>query len=285
MLKNISLIALTLAGLSACTISLTPEALLLPDADNLRFNTSTLTIEGEERLRGRTTLRHEWIESASGPVALTWAQNESETGGERLIVHCMGNTTDRLTDGVDYLEGLIPFGDAIIFDYPGFGDSAGTPSLENFRSGLVALQEKVEAAAYSEIILWGHSLGGYMCAELARTLQSDAIIFETTTSLDVLKRNALTWYQKPFIRLKIDPRLLAIDNIDALSNFDGPVLVIAAGKDKELPLRLVTPFVDDLEASGRNVSYLEFAEAGHYDVSTQADYQQRLSAFFAQLQD
>ena len=282
MFKHI-LLSITIITLTACTISLNPEDILVGDEDFRRAGFSALDIQNEDLLPSGTSLRHEWLESDIGPIALTWAQQAEESRADRLIVTCMGNTTDRQSDGADYLAGVLPFGDAIIFDYPGYGDSAGPTSLDSFDVTLAAIAERIAGEPYDELVVWGHSLGGVVCPRLASKLQSevDHIVFEATFSnVESLGRYAIPWYLKPFIRLRIDERFLAYDSITELEGFEGAVTVLGATKDKDLKITAVKDLAEKLEAAGHDVDYIEFDNAGHYDIAEQPDYVSRVGAVF-----
>ncbi|MEM6411506.1 MAG: alpha/beta fold hydrolase [Pseudomonadota bacterium] len=262
-------------ALAACTISLSPEDILVGDEEYRRADFLALDIQNEDLLPEGASLRHEWFESEIGPLALTWARQSKESRSDRLIIYCMGNITDRQSDGANYLADVLPFGDAMIFDYPGYGDSAGPVSLDNFDIALAAIADRVTAEPYEELVVWGHSMGGIMCPRLANSIGRDVdqIVFEATFSgVDAVMRYALPWYLRPFVRLRIDDRFLAYDNVAELEGFEGPVTVLAAVKDKDLRIAAVRDLAQKLEAAGHDVRLVEFENAGHYDIADQPDY-------------
>ena len=280
MFKHISLLIAVIA-LTACTISLNPEDILVGDEEFRRAGFSTLDIQNEDLLPSDTSLRHEWLDSDIGPIALTWAQQTEESRADRLIVYCMGNTTDRQSDGADYLSGVLPFGDALIFDYPGYGDSAGPTSLDSFDVTLAAIAARIGDEPYDELVVWGHSMGGILCPRLASRIQDTVhhIVLEATFSgVDAVRRYAVPWYLKPFIRLRIDERFLAYDSITELEGFEGAVTVLGAVEDKDLNIAAVRDLAEKLESAGHDIQYIEFDNAGHYDIAEQPDYVSRVGA-------
>lgn len=275
---------LSLLGLGACTISVTSEQIFLPNQLNRRADSQMLSIQHEARLSDQITLRHELISSGSSNIALTLAK----TGSNRLIVACMGNAADRLSDGVGYLEGFVAFGDALIFDYPGYGDSSGYPTINEFNAATSAIKEKVIATDYDEVVIWGHSLGGFVCADLAKKMikQFDGFIFETSAANIVAVSKAWTpWYAKPFIKLKIEDTLKTYDNVIALKNFEGPILVIGASKDRQLPVTLSRNLAKRLENEAHKVTYTELNGAQHMNVSHHPDYTETIRSFIDKLKD
>ena len=267
---------LSILGLSACTISVNQDQIFRPNEANRRPDLGS--IERQDELPENVSLLHDYLPSAAGNIAITLAQ----TNNNRLIVACMGNAADRLSDGVGYLKGLVPFGDVVIFDYPGYGDSSGTPALDDFDAALLALKTWVDAADYEEIVVWGHSLGGFVCAELTSQLaeKPDAFVFETSASSVAAVAAATTpWYAKPFIRIEIEEGLSSYDNIEALNGFAGHVLVIGASEDKQLPVGLSRELADKLKEAGRDVTYVELDGAGHMNVSSHPEYPATISRF------
>ncbi|MEL7453745.1 MAG: alpha/beta fold hydrolase [Pseudomonadota bacterium] len=203
MVRN-ALAAIFVSPMIGCTIAISPEAILVGDDAYRRTDFQALDIQNTDLLPDGVRLRHGWLDSEIGPLALSWAQQEEGRQADRLIVYCMGNTTDRQSDGADYLAGVLPFGDALIFDYTGYGDSAGPASLEAFESALSAVAARVEQETYDDVLVWGHSMGGLFCAQMATRLEDrlSGVVFEATFSdVGAISRHAVPWYLKPFIRL------------------------------------------------------------------------------------
>ncbi len=282
MIRNTALFA-GLCFLASCTVHVTPQAVFNPPANHPQNDPSKLLIDGEGRVASRVQLQHSILESDAGPIAVTLAR----TGSQKLILHCMGNNADRFNDGVAYLNGLTPFADALIFDYPGFGDSPGEATTANFDLALETLAATLDGSGYSnyeEVYVWGHSLGGFVCAQLVPkvTRRIDGVIFETTASdVETLSEYWEPWYLKPFLNVKIDPLLLEYDSVEAVRGFGGKVLVLSAGKDKDLPPALTMDLTEKLRKAGLDSRLIEFEEAGHDDIAAQPDYVARVSDFFS----
>ncbi|MEL7480372.1 MAG: alpha/beta fold hydrolase [Pseudomonadota bacterium] len=272
-----------LAGgaVAACSVPVTPEDVFVADPDYRRTDFQTLNLLNEDEMPSGSALRHEWLASEIGPLGLSWAQQLEGAHADRLIVTCMGNTTDRQSDGVRYLGAVLPFGDAVIFDYPGYGDSAGPPTLKNFELALSAVADRVKTEPYDRVMVWGHSMGGFFCSRLFKHLgdELEGVVLEATFSdTSAISRFGLPWYLKPFIRVKLDERLLRYDSVAALDGFDGPITVLAGEADRELPIAATRDLASKLEARGHDVLSLEFSKAGHYDIAEQPDYVERTGA-------
>ena len=204
--------------------------------------------------------------------------------GRPLIVICGGNAADRYNSGPAYASKALPFGDVLLFDYPGYGDSEGEPSRARLEkaSRLVAEFAVATASDQRPLVLWGHSLGGFVCGEMARqTPQTDAVILETTArSADEVADAWTPWYAAPFLRIDVAEGLATYDTAAALQSSRVPVLVLGAGRDDTLPVTLSRSLVAALQSNGVGVTYVEFPDAGHQNVWRQPNFAAEVSPFF-----
>lgn len=209
----------------------------------------------------------------------------SKPGENRpLIVYCGGNSGDRFNSGVFFALKTLPYGDVLLFDYPGYGDSPGKPSASALAARAPALQAiAVEHSADRQLVFWGHSLGGFICSRMARdTPSADGVILEATA------RNALEvgqawrpWFAAPFVRLSVGDGLSRFDVADTLAEFRGPILILGAKRDNTLPVRLSRSLTESLRTRGARVTYVEFPRAEHLDISRQPEFPAAASSFFA----
>lgn len=268
--------------LAGCTQVVSEHSIFRANEQNRRAASSEMTLDNEAMLPKHVELIHYRIPSAIGSIAITYA----DTGSERLIIHCGGNSSDRKSDGVNYLEGLIPFGNVMLFDYPGYGDSEGNADIPNFEAALDAIAKEATKRASSDVVVWGHSLGGFICGQLVKRLDDrlEYVVFETSATNAATVADAwVPVYLKPFVGVRIEPALAGYDNIEALRNYTGKILVIGAKKDKQLPVKLSRDLDAKLKANNRDVTYIEFPEAAHQNVRKQPEYLDRIYGFFPAL--
>jgi len=222
----------------------------------------TLAFDGEDQLRTEFGARvtHQRITFANTPIAISRAIADTAPDVP-IILSCSGNAADRQRSGVSYAAKLLPFGEAVLFDYPGYGDSGGQATPENIDAIAGPLMDWLEAeAADRPLILWGHSLGGFVCGELAaRSSAVDAIVLETTArNVSEVGRAWKPWWAP--VRLKPDPGLAAFDTANALKGFAGDILILGAGRDSVLPVGLHRSLAKALPRA----TYLELENATHY---------------------
>lgn len=198
-----------------------------------------------------------------------------------LILFCGGNLFRRSAGAGRTATKLAPFGDALMFDYPGYGDTAGQADYASFMAAGTAVADAARAQADAEgrkLIAWGHSLGGPVCAQAAQYMHADALVLETTTPSTRAAVDTMVGWARPFVRIHIAPNLNSIDIPAALQGYPGKVVVLEAGRDDTLPASLSRRLAHDLEAEGVKVEHLSFPQAGHNDVGSQPDFQPRVSA-------
>lgn len=265
--------------LAGCSLPLDERAVFHPPS--VEADRSDLSLRNEAALGA--DVAHERLAAGGLSIAVTRIRQHGLDPQAPLILVCMGNAADRIRAGAAYAANLMAYGDVLLFDYPGYGDSTGTPTAANLMAIGADLMRHAEAeAAGRPILLWGHSVGGFVCAELARLSGEVAGIVLETTAADAEEAAAAIrpWYL-PFIRLQVADSLARFDTPDALGAFACPILVIGAGRDTVLPVRLHRSLARRLEAGGAQVTYLEFAEAGHNDASRQPGFADEAAPFLA----
>ncbi|MGJ8561025.1 MAG: alpha/beta fold hydrolase [Litorimonas sp.] len=213
-----------------------------------------LSIRGEGDL---INITHERAVLGGETIALTTVGlNEGP-----LIVSCFGNASDRYEHGVDYVAKIAPYGQVLLWDYPGYGDSSGTATVEAVERVATALVPLIKArAAGRPILYWGHSLGGFVCSNLAaKTDQVAGLILETTAPS--IQSVAAAWTPGSIpLRVTFDEDLLRYDIPAVLADIDTAILIIGAGRDRVLPVALSRELADALP----NAAYLEIPMATHF---------------------
>lgn len=229
-------------------------------------------------------VEHGRFDTPGGGIA--WTTISRDASSDTLIVRCGGNASTRQHSGYHYAVSALPHGDVLLFDYPGYGETGGEASAERFEAMRAELVDLVRAKANGRrLVLWGHSLGGLVCSELARTMpEVDGVIIETSArNAEETARSWTPWYAAPFVRIVIARGLRGYDSVAALKDFRGPVLVMGGETDETLPVQLSRSIGKGLKEQGADVAYVEFAGRGHSDLILHADFAPTLNAFFQRL--
>jgi pimeloyl-ACP methyl ester carboxylesterase len=231
------------------------------------------------------------VEHGVTPSGIAWSlvtrSGEANSGEARpLVVRCGGNASTRQMTGFTYTAAAIDHGDVLLFDYPGSGETGGEVSTPRFvgMSGDLVTLIRAKAGA-RKLVLWGHSLGGFVCSDLARQMpETKAIILETTARNAAETAKAWTpWYAGPFVRIKIGPGIGAYDNATALKDFKGPVLVFGATQDKTLPVQLARSLDKALKDERLDVTYVEFPNGGHSTSPHEPGFREAVDTLFAKI--
>lgn len=219
-----------------------------------RPDRTELTIRGEDRLNN---VRHERMALGGQDIALTFVGDDEGP----LIVSCFGNASDRYQQGVDYASKVTPFGQALLWDYPGYGDSEGVARVAPVAAAAKDLTGWVgETFKNRPIVFWGHSLGGFVCSNMAsQAARVDAVILETTAP--GIEAVAEVWTPGALpLRVTFDEALMRYDIPAALQSLDAPILILGAGRDRVLPVELSRQLSEALP----NATYLELPLATHF---------------------
>lgn len=264
--------------LAGCQISVDENDLFRPEwADGTKFTIETrdgvLFNRNEPRpgLFEDLGVSFEDMTIPSDAGALNVRVARASEPGKPLIVYCGGSTWDIHNHGNLTAWSLAPFGDAALWDYPGFGRSAGRPSvagLERAADAVLAAIERMKRAPDQQVVFWGHSLGGFVCADMAAKSVTAAglVLMTTAPSADAAARYLAPWHLRPFVRVRLAPEIARYDSVRSLERFSAPILVIGAGKDEILPVRLSRELRDNLTATGHRVGYAEFEDADHFNI-------------------
>ncbi|MFN3559401.1 MAG: alpha/beta hydrolase family protein [Brevundimonas sp.] len=263
-------LALTLSG--CLKVDVPERAFFWPDARLVR---EKITLPDNPPPASAETLV---LRYAQGDIGATRIRSADRS--KPLILFCGGNMFRRQAAGGARADFMGPLGDLLMFDYPGYGGTAGQDSFANFRAVGEVVADEARRQADAEgrrLIVWGHSLGGIVCAEAAQRARADLLVLETTTPGARATVENQVGLMRPFVRVTLAPALDAIDVPGSLQGFPNRIIVIEAGKDDTLPPALSRALARRLEAQGNTVERLAFPAAGHNDVGRQPDFEARLS--------
>ena len=169
----------------------------------------------------------------------------------------------------------------LVFDYRGYGQNPGVPSVEGLKlDGLAAYDylSTEEKIAPNSIILHGHSLGSFIATFVATQRSAAGLILECpiTDAKDWTKR-LLPWFFKPLVKFDIDPVLLANSNLKRIQTLELPLLFLAGEKDNITPASMTEKLYETAISNHKQIKIIE--DGGHNDLPQQQAYQQELTTF------
>lgn len=233
----------------------------------------------------QTSVTHDIINAGTEHLGITLVERAGVS--RPLVVHCGGNASDRYESGTLYAQKIIKSADVLLFDYPGYGESTGLTTTDSLQIANKTIADfaasKLEPG--QAIILWGHSLGGFVCAEMAANFRKvDGIILETSAAnAEEVTEAVVPWFAKPFIKTRVAESLASYDTVETLSDVDSPILILGAAKDRILPVKLSRNLSARLLAAGRDVTYVEFPKGNHISVPIQDTYLSTIEDFMAKI--
>lgn len=233
-------------------------------------------------------ISHDFVDLGGERIAITRVAGSRGSDDEPLIVHCGGETGDRRSHRTVYAGKILPWGEALLMDYPGYGDSGGQATISamlRFQTSLAAYLDRL--ASGRALILWGHSLGGPVCASIAiQSREVDAVILEATApNLSEVLDARKPWFTPPTLQLELTDGLKGYDVAAALEAFSGPIMVLGVGRDGVFPVTLARSVAAKLWQQGLAVTYLEYAAADHMNAALNGYFVRDAAGFFANLTD
>ncbi|MBY0458121.1 MAG: alpha/beta hydrolase, partial [Gemmataceae bacterium] len=167
-------------------------------------------------------------------IAGRWIPPETPQHGAVLVCYGNGgNLTHRGKLAADFRAAL--GAGVLLFDYPGYGKSAGTPSEDGcYAAGAAAYKWLVEEQklAPGRVILCGESLGGGTAVELATRHEHRALVLiYTFTSLPAAAR-----FHYPFLPTHTFMRT-RFDNLAKIGRCPRPVFFVHGTADRVVPFR------------------------------------------------
>lgn len=147
----------------------------------------------------------------------------------------------------------------LIIDYPGYGDSEGTPSEQGlYQSADAAWHYLVSDKKVNpkDIIIFGRSLGGAVAVDLASRVNAGAVILESTFSSVSDVADIIFPVLSEFIYLRY-----SFDSLNKIKKVTAPVLMIHSPEDEIIPFVLGKKLFDGI-ISEKKFLYIE---GGHND--------------------
>ncbi len=169
----------------------------------------------------------------------------------------------------EFLHGLYPENEVIVFHYRGYGESAGKPSADRLLSDSLLIYDHVQKTVGSErIVAVGFSIGSAVAAHMAsKRPLAGLILVSPFDSLEALASQHYPWLPvKWFLRHRTDT-FVDIQSVTA------PTAVIAAQLDTIIPpqrtqivRRVIPNLVVDVTVAG----------AGHNDLYGKVEFREAM---------
>jgi fermentation-respiration switch protein FrsA (DUF1100 family) len=194
-----------------------------------------------------------------------WFVPATQSPARATLLVCNGNAGNRAYRA-ELARAFRPHGVAmLLFDYRGYGDSAGSPSERGLaldaRAARSYLLSRPDVDA-TRLVYFGESLGAAVAVELAAEHPPAALVLRSpfTSMADVGSHH----YRMLPVRLLLRDRYAAIDRI---ARVRAPLLVIAGNADRIVPLEQSRRVHD---AAGSSKAFVVIEGADHNDATLNA---------------
>jgi uncharacterized protein len=193
-----------------------------------------------------------------------------------LILYCGGDVFHRAMEGAIPLEALTPYGDVVLFDYPGYGNSSGPATVSTILEAAITVYDyihKLPGSAGKKRLLYGFSLGGLVAAQLARERPADGLILEATSpSVEQWAHSQIPLLLKPWVRVSLEAQLQSIDSVEALSQFNAPILILTSHTDRRVKAALSINLAKQLQAAQRRVTLTVLENKPHGSILQSTEF-------------
>jgi dienelactone hydrolase len=272
---TVVMISTAMLIISGCTVRLTEASFIAHDKAPVAFSTEftqalqlampnntiiPLSLEASDHVK----LNGFFIDNPNSNTTLVFYQGN----GMKIQPHCLSALTTLSTLNTDIL----------VMDRRGIGASEGKPQIKNILSDAQQQLDYLQQHFQPEkIILHGYSLGSFIAADLARNNKVDALVLQgSATNADDWVDEKTPWYMAPFMTLEMPQDFRNIDNQQVVAqSYSGPLLVIAAEDDKEVPPALAEKLF--AASKSANKQLIMVPNVGHQgmldDVTTMQQYQ------------
>ncbi len=213
-----------------------------------------------------------WFRSDDGVQLHGWFLERERPRAVVLYLHGNGGNVTHRAHLLRTLHDRLDVS-VLVLDYRGYGRSEGSPNeagvLADARAARAWLAERTGLAP-SEIVLWGHSLGGAVAVDLAAAEGAKALVLECTFS----SAPDVAAYHYPWlpVRLLMKTRL---DSLSKIGRYRGPLFQAHGDADTIVPIQFGRRL---FEAANEPKRFEVIPGAGHDDVFM-PDYYRKLAAF------
>jgi uncharacterized protein len=204
-----------------------------------------------------------WFPAANGERLHGWFVRARQQPAQATILHCHGNGGN-LTNVGWVAEQLSQRGyDVLVFDYRGYGRSAGALTNEHglYADGDAAYDFLTGARGVrpEQLVLYGQSLGTTVAIDLAARRPAAALIVESgLSSASEMAQAALPWLPRWLHWLGKN----RFESASKIARVHGPVLITHGTQDEVIPVEQGRK----LFAAAREPKRLEIVEDGDHNL-------------------
>lgn len=163
-----------------------------------------------------------------------------------------GDHVDRAARSIAKLATACPM-NVSFFDYRGFGRSSGEHTMDVMKQDALRIYDEFRKKTHAELIVHGYSMGSFLAGHIAQQRQVDGLILQATANtMEAVIHERIPAFVRAMVRFKLDDGLQKIDNVKAVSNYEGRSLVISGEIDVQTPPILGKLVFDAIPSKDKN---------------------------------
>ncbi|BBB64639.1 alpha/beta hydrolase [Undibacterium sp. YM2] len=268
--------------LTACMhINITDKEMIRPDSATGYKSTKRVAQEDIQKISAAAVIKNETVVAADqGKLEGISLQQE----GNKVTVLYFGGNLSHVDDTIPYVFKNLEACkiNLVSFDYRGYGRTAGAPDSKTLQQDALTIYDAVRAKTQGKLIVHGHSMGSFSAGYIASQRKPDGIILEATgNNIKDMATMAAPWYFRPFINLNVQDSLQGIDNVKAMSTYQGPSLVFTGEKDAQTPAELGQKVYEAIPSVSKRLVYLK--DQGHTGMLKRDDVQKAYCDYVQQV--
>ena len=159
---------------------------------------------------------------------------------QATVIYFGGNQFRVSVAGGEPAQQILPMNvNILMVDHRGYGNSEGTPTIENLKRDALSVYDYVATRTdlkSTPTILHGHSLGSMIAGYVASERPADALVLEgSITNVKQMTSQRMPWFVKPFVEVNFSDELARVDNLKVVESFTAPLLIITGEDDTQTP--------------------------------------------------
>ncbi len=237
-------------------------------------------IRPDAHIKSDQRIERSTVQTSVGEIAVT---RIFRPGNKIAVLYCGGNQFRTSVSGGSVSAAFPESVDLILFDYPGYGLSSGSPTVDSLMQAATAVYDQFlseSSAGYDRKGVYGSSMGGFIASHVAAERSPDFLMLEgTAANTTQLMRSLVPWFAKPFIDIKVDPKLADFDNVEKLKGFEGRALLMVGSADTQTKPIVMREFAAALATENVDVRYTVIAGRGHGNVLSHSEARREVSEF------
>ncbi|MGF1723652.1 hypothetical protein [Photobacterium nomapromontoriensis] len=179
----------------------------------------------------------------------------SVKGSQNTVVYYGGSPYREKSNDIDIMGQFAFLGlNVVTFKNRGIDNDGEWPSLAQLKQDAESVYDYVRKLYPDEfLIIHGTAMSSFWVADIATQQDVQALVLEgavTTVQELVDENNKLAWLQK----VDIADDLNALDNYQTLQAFDGPVLLLTAEDDADVPAELAERLYGTLPTMKKSIA-------------------------------